>query len=185
MLQRLWSWALLCLIVSTPVCLADHLPPELQARGTPETRLAGIPLGRSKVSEVIRMYGKPAEIIHHPPPPGLKAVDEYEYFWKRRGMRLRLLFDDRSGIKGGEYISLVEVEGSRAFGAYGRTGQGLKLGDGLADLRRIYGRKYLETKKPELNIHHVMIQWRREEFSLVAEFDDRGRIKKLSLLAPE
>jgi hypothetical protein len=185
MLKRLWSWALLCLIVSVPVSLADHLSPELQARGTPETRLAGVQLGRGRVAGVIRKYGKPTKVIHHPPPPGLKAVDAYEYFWTRPGMKLRLLADDRSGIKGGEYISLVEVEGSRAFGAYGRTGKGLKLGDSLADLRRIYGRKYLESKKPELKFHDVMIQWRREEFSLIAEFDDKGRIKKLFLYAPE
>jgi hypothetical protein len=30
-----------------------------------------------------------------------------------------------------------------------------------------------------------MIQWRSEEFSLVAELDKKGRIKKLSLFSPE
>ena len=67
----------------------------------------------------------------------------------------------------------------------GGTGSGLKVGDDLADVKRVYGRRFKERKLPKLKIHDVMIQWRREEFSLVAEFDHRGKIKKLSLSPPE
>ena len=176
---------LLSVVILAPVCLADHLPPELQATGRPEKRLAGVELEQSRVAHVIKMYGKPDEVRKQENPAGLNVVDTYDYYWVKSGVKLHLLVYGGSGIKGGEYIALVEVEGPPVRGVIGRTGSGLKLGDGLADLRRIYGRKYQGSKKPKLKSHEVMIQWRREEFSLIAEFDDRGRIKKLSLFAPE
>ena len=185
MLRRFLVLAVLSASIFAPICLADHLPPELQARGRPEKRLAGIVLDRSRVADVIKMYGKPAEVRKQDKPAGLNVVDIYDYYWIKSGVKLHLLVYGGGGIKGGEYIALVEVEGSPARGAIGRTGAGLKLGDGLADVRRIYGRRFQERKLPKLNIHDVMIQWRREEFSLIAEFDGRGRIKNLSLSSPE
>jgi hypothetical protein len=68
---------------------------------------------------------------------------------------------------------------------FGRSGAGLKLGDGLAELKRIYGKRFKERDIPNLGIHDVMVQWRSEEYSLVAEFDGMGRIKRLSLFSPE
>jgi hypothetical protein len=185
MLRRLLALAALSASISAPVCLADHLPLELQARGRPEKRLAGIALDRSKVADVIKMYGKPSEVKEQGKPAGLNMVDTYDYYWVKSGVKLRLLVYGGSGIKGGEYIALVEVEGSPARGMIGRTGSGLKLGDSMADVKRIYGRRFQERKLPKLNIHDVMIQWREEEFSLIAEFDGRGRIKNLSLSSPE
>ena len=71
-------------------------------------------------------------------------------------------------------ISLIEVEG--AAGPAGRTGAGLKIGDDLSDLTRIYGPRYHLRNIPNREIHDVMIQWRKEEFSLVAELDRWGKI---------
>jgi len=185
MLRGLLLLVVLSVGVLVPVCLADHLPPELQATGRTEKRLAGVVLGRSRVADVIKMYGKPSEVKTSGKPAGLNVVDTYDYYWVKSGVKLHLLVYSGSGIKGGEYIALVEVEGSPVRGLIGRTGSGLKLGDGLAEVRRVYGRRFKERKLPKLNIHDVMIQWRREEFSLIAEFDSRGRIKNLSLSAPE
>ena len=184
MLTKLWSWALSGMLLTAPVCLADHLPSELQARGTPERRLAGIRLDRSKVSDVIKMYGKPSRVVHHPKPPNLNTVDTYEYFWTKPGVELHLLVY-RLGVTGGEYIALIEVEGSRASGTYGRTGKGLKLGDKLVDLRRLYGRRFKRDRLPTGEMYAVTVQWRSEEYDLGAWFDERGRITKLSLSAPE
>ena len=45
-------------------------------------------------------------------------------------------------FKGGEEIAAIEVEGFSARGVISRTGSGLKLGDSLADLKKIYGRRF-------------------------------------------
>jgi len=185
MLRSLLMMAVLSASILAPTCLADHLPPELQARGRPEKRLAGIVPGRSTVADVIKMYGKPSEVTKQGKPAGLNVVDTYDYYWVKSGVKLHLLVYGGSGIKGGEYIALVEVEGPDVRGMIGRTGSGLKLGDSMAEVKRIYGRRFKERQLPKLNIHDVMIQWREEEFSLIAEFDNRGRIKNLSLSSPE
>jgi hypothetical protein len=100
-------------------------------------------------------------------------------------MKLHLVVFRFNETKNGEYIALIEVEGSQPTGRIHGTGRGLKLGDDLADVRRIYGPRYKVRNKPKLNIHDVMIQWRVEEFSLVAELNKKGKITKLSLFAPE
>lgn len=164
----------LSLLLFTIVCNADHLPPELQARGRPEKKLARIDLERTNLADVIKMYGKPSKIEKQPSPPDLALTD---YYWNLAKGRLHLVVVQ-------DYISLVEVEGS-AGSVLLQTGRGLKLGDNLDDLRRIYGPRYKVRKIPRANIHDVMIQWRSEEFSLTAELDKKGRIKKLSLSAPE
>jgi hypothetical protein len=82
------------------------------------------------------------------------------------------------------YISFVEVEGS-AESVWLQTSRGLRIGDDLNDVRRIYGSRYKVRKIPSANIHEVMIQWRSQEFSLIVGLDQKGRIKSLSLSAPE
>ena len=166
--------AVLSLLLFTIVCNADHLPPELQARGRPEKKLARIHLEQTKLADVIRMYGKPSKVEKQPSPPDIALTD---YYWNLSKGRLHLLMVQ-------DYISLVEVEGS-AGSAWLQTGRGLRIGDNLDDLRRIYGPRYKVRNIPSANIHDVMVQWRSKEFSLIVELDKKGRIKKLSLSAPE
>jgi len=180
LISKVWEIVLLSSILLAPVCRADHLPSELQARGKPEKRLAGIHLERSKLADVIKMYGKPTKIEKQPSPPDF---DMYDYYWNKPKAKLHLVVERGFGI--GEHISLIEVEGSLDSGTIGRTGAGLRLGDNLADLRRIYGRRFKVRNIPELKTHGVMVQWRSEEYSLVVDLDRRGRIKKLLLLPPE
>lgn len=164
----------LSLLLFTIICNADHLPPELQARGRPEKKLARIHLERTKLADVIMMYGKPSRVVKQPSPPDIALTD---YYWNLSQGKLHLLLVQN-------YISLVEVEGS-AGSAWLQTGRGLKLGDNLDDLRRIYGPRYKVRKIPSANIHDVMVQWRSKEFSLIVDMDKKGRIKRLSLSAPE
>ena len=174
--RRLGAVALALLFISS-VSHADHLPENKQARGNPEKRLAGIHLERNKIADVIRMYGKPTEIRKQPGPPEIAMTD---YYWRKGKFELHVLVIRSSGTS---WISLVEVEG--ATGTAGRTGAGLKIGDTLSDLKRIYGPRFHLRNIPNLKIHDVMIQWRKEEFSLVAELDHRGKITKLTLSPPE
>lgn len=162
------------LLLFTIICNADHLPPELQARGRPEKKLARIHLEQTRLADVIRMYGKPSKIEKQPSPPDITMID---YYWNLSRGKLHLLMVQ-------DFISLVEVEGS-AGSAWLQTSRGLKIGDNLDDLRRLYGPRYKVRKVPSANVHEVIIQWRSEEFSLIAELDKKGRIKRLSLYAPE
>jgi|SRR5690349_22300903 len=157
---------------------ADHLPLKDQARGKPEKILAGITLDRSRISDVIKLYGKPSKITKEPKEPDLNVVETSHYYWIKGSTRLHLLVY-------GDYIALIEVQTSPTSGQLVRTGRGLKIGDDLADVRRIYGPRFKVRNMPDLKIHDVMIQWRAEEFSLVAELDSTGRIKSLSLSGPE
>jgi hypothetical protein len=62
------SVLVLLLLLFGTTCSADHLPPELQARGRPEKKLARIHLEHTKLADVIRMYGKPSKVersSHH------------------------------------------------------------------------------------------------------------------------
>ena len=136
--------------------------------------LAGIHLRHTKLSDVFRMYGKPSKVERHSSPSDIKEID---YYWNKSKGRLHILRIQN-------YTALIEVEGSPESVLL-RTGKGLKIGDDLADLKRIYGPRYRVRNIPNRNIHDVMIQWRQEEFSLVAELNERGKIKKLSLFAPE
>jgi hypothetical protein len=167
----------LALIFLNTVSHADHLPPNLQARGNPEKRLARIHLERTKFADVIRMYGKPSKVSKQPGPPEISLTD---YYWRKGKGRLHVVMDRSYGMS---QISLVEVEG--AMGSAGQTGAGLKIGDNLADLKRIYGPRYKVRNIPNLKIHDVMIQWSKQEFSLVAELDHRDKIIRLTLLPPE
>jgi hypothetical protein len=157
---------------------ADHLPLKDQAKGKPEKMLAGIMLDRSRISDVIKLYGKPSKVTREPKPSDLNVVETSHYYWLKGATKLHLLVY-------GEYIELIEARGSPTSGQMVRTGRGLKIGDNLADVRRIYGPRYKVRNIPELKIHDVMIQWRSEEFSLVAELDGKGRVKSLSLSGPE
>jgi hypothetical protein len=178
LVSKAWFLVIIILLPAT-MCRADHLPSELLARGKPEKQLAGIHIERNTVADVIKRYGKPTKIEKQPSPADLDMSD---YYWTAAKAKLHVLVVRSAGI---EYIGLIEVEGSGDSTLIRRTGRGLRIGDRLSDLTRIYGRKYKIRKIPKLKIHDVMIQWRAEEFSLVAELDKKERITKLSLSPPE
>ncbi len=160
---------------------ADHLPDELLARGRPETRLAGIDLRRVKLAGIIRRYGKPSDVKAWESGDS-KVASSYDYYWNNRGLRLKVVIQRLPGL---EYVSFIEVTGPKTRTRIGATGAGLKLGDSLSDLKRLYGHRLKERNIQKLKIHDVMIQWHREEYSLVATLDRHNRITGLSLAAPE
>ena len=81
------------------LCSADHLPPELQARGRPEKQLAQINLEHTKLADVVRLYGKPSKVERQPSSPDIVMRD---YYWTCAKGKLHLLIVQN-------YISLVEV----------------------------------------------------------------------------
>jgi hypothetical protein len=147
---------------------ADHLPDSLLSDGRPEKVLAHFSLDSTKLASVIRTLGQPTRIEHE------------NYFWVNDSWTLQLVVYFPNSAN--EYLSMIRVEGSNVPPLFRTTGRGLRLGDSITDLVRIYGKKYLEHKLPKRKLHEVMVQWRSPEISLVAQLDTRGRIWSLSLL---
>ena len=150
---------------------ADHLPDSLLAGGRPENVLAGIDLEHTTLAQVVSKWGQPT------------TVQEEDYYWDKGTFKLHLIIE--STKEQGEYIAAIEIEGNKFPDSLGRTGRGLRLGDSLRDLIRIYGKKFQRHRVPLYDVDEVSIQWRREEITLDAQFDSRGKIKILTLLAPE
>lgn len=171
--------SLISIGVFTGAARADHLSEHLLARGAPEKQLAGIHLEQSTIADVIKKYGKPSKIEKQPAPSQFEIVD---YYWDLAQSRLHVLVMFMGCT---ESISLIEVEDSRSSKKFAGTGRGLKIGDRLSDLRRIYGKRYAVRHIPRQKIHDVRLEWRDGGFSLVSELNKTGRIKKLSLIAPE
>jgi hypothetical protein len=178
---------LLTSLVSTSA-LADHLPERLLANGKPEVVLAGVDLERAGIDDVIRLYGPPSRKLKFLNNPAWTG-----YIWEAR--RAKLEIGINSGPNG-DRITDVYVQGTDR-GPMGTTGRGLKLGDELTELKRLYGDHFqvenlstgLVSNRREFtgvaNSHRVRIQWRSIEFTLTAGFTETGRIAALWLLSPE
>ena len=174
--------ALIALSLSS-VTLADHLPEKDLARGRPETSLAGVDLSHAKLADIIKLYGRPTKVegvdTQNP-----RIVDSFDYTWVKSGLNLRVVVQRSSVPTKFEYVSAIEVEVGTSR-RNGRTGAGLRLGDTVRDLRRIYGNRFRVHRNSKYEVYAVTIQWRREEYSLSVSLDEHDRIVALSLYAPE
>src|ERR1700730_9037267 len=83
---------------------SDHLPPELLARGTPERTLAGITLGKSKISDVTRIYGPPTRQVRVPNNPEWTG-----YIWERSSSKIEVDFEHE---RQGDFADYVYVQGT-------------------------------------------------------------------------
>ena len=180
MIARFFLMLAASIIAFASVSRADHLPYDLQAKGRPESRIAGIDMKRARLTDIIRLYGRPSRVEgvdHHNP----RIADSFNYYWVKPGLNLHVLIQRLPNL---EYVSLIEVETGTSR-KNGRTGAGLKLGDTLQDLKRVYGNRFKMWNNPKLKVHAVTLQWRREEFSLEAALDEHNRITAFTLAAPE
>jgi hypothetical protein len=177
-------WILTIILAgSASIGIADELPDELLARGRPETVLAGIDLKHTTIEKIVKRFGKPtAEKRWEPAMPN--SVGQIDYYWHKKGLDLHVGIQYSNKEPDWKPVDRVEI-GPGTSRQLGKTGAGLKLGDSLSDLRRLYGRRFHMRDIPKSKIHDVMIQWRREEYSLVATLDQRNRITSLTLVTPE
>jgi len=185
MMRRLIALLLLGLIGLSSTSRADHLDEKQLAKGTPERTLAGIHLSEhTRIADVIRLYGQPTK-REGSESDNPNFASSYDYYWIRPRLKLHVLVQRfPRTMPGWEYISLVEVDFGSSHGV-AKTGKGLRLGNSLKDLKRIYGHRVQVRDIPEQNIRYAMIQWRQEEYSLVANLDKRDKITALQLVAPE
>jgi len=182
MIHRLSFVLALSLLAGGVTANADHLPLKLLARGHVETKLAGLDLKKVKLSDIVRLYGKPSRVVLSTyDDPNVSQQDDY--YWTKRNLNLHIQIERLSRLKW-EEVQLIEVlpGTSRELGV---TGAGLRLGHSLHDLESRYGRRYHLRNIPKRKIHDIMIQWRREAYSLVATLDRNDRIVAFALSTPE
>jgi hypothetical protein len=170
----------------------DHLPTSLLNHGKPETALAGIDLRTVTLDEVLRTYGPPTKTVNVPNNP-----DWTGYVWQLDGVRLEVESSHSAHKTSIDRISIVRTAPDDAAPPkFASTGAGLKLGDTLDALRRIYGNRFQLSKQSNVpadtgpfqsvpGSKMVMIQWTPMEFTLLAGLDDHGRIIALRLSLPE
>jgi hypothetical protein len=174
--------------------LADHLPEKLLAHGRPETTLAGIGLETTMPDEVVRRLGPPAKTVRAPNNPYWTG-----YLWQTANIRIEV---EISKGRTRDYIGTVTIVrlGNEPQDAAAKqpdlsTGQGLKLGDTLDTLKKVYGSRLQVDKqtavpvdtKPFLSVPGVetaTIQWTPMEFTLTAGLDAQGKIIALRLRPP-
>jgi len=132
---------LIALFLFPAILLADHLPDNLITRGKEETVLCGIDVIRSHDSDLLKKFGKPTKYLKYPE----AGVDEAEIRWNVDGSIIRAY------INADHVAYSVEVSGKA--GAITKTGRGLSLGQTLADLERIYGKKYWKQG------NEITLQW--------------------------
>jgi len=147
--------------------------------------LAGIRLTtNTTLRRVIQLYGKPNRVKAWKSGDA-KVWDQYECDWVKPGLNLHVVVEcPSSGNPAIGLVDLVEVRpGTRRITA--STGRGLRIGQSLDDLKRLYGRHYHLRYIPRYGIHDVALAWRGKEYTLVATLNGHNRITSLSLSAPE
>jgi hypothetical protein len=178
---------ILMLILAGPTA-ADHLPEKLLATGQPEKILAAINLEKTKFDDVVRMYGPPTREVKVPNNPAWTG-----YVWETARAKLEVSVNRGPA---GDAIGDVYIEGTDS-GPMGSTGRGLRLGDDMRTLKRIYGSRFevshpsgasLRNRKEFAGVaadRQVDVQWKSQEFTLTIGFNVRGKIMALWLVPPE
>lgn len=157
------------------VVRADHLPANLIALGRSERVLAGITIDRTTLAEAEKLYGKPGREDH--PDDGDPSRGQRRYFWDRSGVRISAWTWFQPGRESA--ITAVEIFGSRRADQW-KTGRGLYLGATIADVRRVYGQRFLSGRNAKTGNRYLLIQW-RDETEMDIDFGAQGRIVKIQL----
>ncbi len=153
--------------------LADHLPDNKLASGKGDTVLCGFDPHFTPMKDILSKLGKPDRIE-----PWEKDKVNVTYLWTRGPLTIEV----NTYQYYADYLNrppvYIEVNGSDPEG-FCPTGRGLKLGDSLADLRRLYGQRYqvIHTGKGERSI---TIQW-NDESTLIVELTKSGRVELINV----
>ena len=167
--------ALWCTLALT--ALAQHVPDDKTAPGKSDAILCGIAVHKTTIRQAIQQLGRPTIITDEP--SAAREGGGRSYFWKIGSERLELFTWNDHGNESIPYS--VEVWGTAPDRSIGKTGMGLRLGDTLLDLRRIYGDRF-EKKTLVNDTVMVTVQW-QDETTLYVYFNNHGQINHLHLLA--
>lgn len=109
--------------------------------------LSGVEPHYSTIEDVIAKFGKPSAVTIRLRAEGPLTVEQRNYEWQRKECQLRVVTAESYG---GNVIESIDVWGTAPVGDMCTTGRGLKLGDSIRDVRRIYAlRLYFGITLPE------------------------------------
>lgn len=164
----------LSLLFAGPV-LADHLPDNKLASGKGDTVLCGFDPRFTPMKDILSKLGKPDRIDPWP-----EDKLNFTYQWSRGPLTIEV----NTYHFYADYLNRppvwIEVSGSDPEG-FCKTGRGLKLGDSLADVRRLYGKRYgvTRTSKGEQSI---TIQW-EDEATIFVDLTKDGHVEVINIPA--
>lgn len=156
---------------------ADFLHPPHTLEIHSETVLSGIDLYNSKIDEIVEKLGKPSQVTVT---ARTDVSETRRYEWQTKMCSLRLTTVElRDGRK---WIESIDVLGTHPDDEVGVTGRGLKLGDVIGDLRRIYSlREYFGATLPE-NDSPLQVSARKLSGAILnVDFDKTGRVNHMKL----
>src|SRR5579859_809041 len=135
---------------------ADHLPPNLISASHPEQLLGSVMLEKTTVSQLTAAYGKPVKIQNDADARD-SSGGQREYFWDLEGCKLGVgtWFQSSKEMA----VTSAEVWGHRSISQC-QTGQGLRLGNRMADIGRIYGSRFQHGRKTTDHSLYAHIEWR-------------------------
>jgi hypothetical protein len=139
--------------------------PIFQVRGDPDYRLSGLNLYRATIDDAITRFGTPTYPTHFSKIQESLGGSDYE--WKRHGLLMQL-----HTCHDGKTLCSIEVHGTKPDDNFGMTGNGLKLGNTMADVRRLYFGRF--STEPDDGASRVTLVW--SETIMYLYFDDARRI---------
>ena len=148
-------------VILPPAVYADHNPEYEVSYRASERKLANLSIMKSTLLDVIKAYGSSTDDTND------------EYTWEKDGWTLSCLIDSSDS----KVIS-IDVQGKKIPRNIGITGSGLKVGDDLRAVRRIYGPTYHRGKS------YVSFEW-RDGVTLDIDLNEEGKIMRFFLSAVE
>jgi hypothetical protein len=168
---------MLFLSFASALLLADDLPSRRRAKGSSDTKLAGIDVYTSAIKTVIAKLGDPTKVIDVADTGVVAGGRDYE--WTKKDLKLVCGTWNDKGENSVVYS--VELWGTDAAREIGRTGRGLKLGSTFSDIHRIYGQR-MQMSKLDHGIVQITIQW-NDDTTLYLFLNKNGHIDHIHLLA--
>jgi len=177
----------ICAIAAAACVRGDHLPDSKRATGPPEHSIAGIDVYSTSLRDLIQRLNAPAEHKRSPETSDRKReTGTVFYEWRLPKVRLRVATMYNCQLPGCEKmdesrIYVADVWGVEKSGGIGRTSAGLRLGDGVEDIKAKYGTRF--SKQQLANGRStIMIQW-KDDTTLTLDLDRAGRIDHMQLLS--
>ena len=155
-------------------------------KGKAEHVACGIDVYDYKISQVVAMYGNPTRLETYTSQKPKEIYSNKSYFWDLPDLKMEvsvMFFPNKTSsgfMEDGVYcVTLQRIKSQEKIGV---TGAGLKLGDSLSEVTKIYGKQFLIKNVSGTKEKYLSILW-EDGTILLARFDENNRIKRLSLLA--
>jgi hypothetical protein len=168
---RCFVQALVIVGCAVPGVAGEHLPDSQIAIDSEDSVLAGINVNSTSLEQVLKTFGKPAEMRDETPAtegvPGSRT-----YVWRKRSLVLTLGTFVHGKPNLPDLIFYVSVAGTDS--AIGKTGRGLKLGERNIDINKCYGNRFRKQGRM------VTIEWKTGTI-LEIRWNRSGVINRLDL----